>query len=64
MQIGAVALEELVRGERQENVEVAGRAAADTGLTFAGKANARAVLDALRDVDRKCAFARHAAGCD
>ena len=49
MQIGAVALEELMRGQRQENVEVARRATANAGLAFAGKPNARAVLDALRE---------------
>ena len=35
MQIGAVALEELMRGQRQENIEVAGGAAADAGLAGA-----------------------------
>ena len=52
MQIGAVALEEFVRAQRQENIKIAGRSAAQTGLAFAGEANARAVLDALRNVDR------------
>ena len=61
MQVGAIALEELVRRQRQENVEIAGRAAADAGLAFAGEANARAVFDALRNVDRQRAVARHAA---
>src|SRR5262245_60664698 len=60
MQIRAVALEEFVRGQRQENVEVAGRAAANPGLAFTGEANARAVLDALRNVDRQRPVARHA----
>ena len=58
MQVGAVALEERVRGERQENIEVAGRPAAHAGLAFAGEANAGAVLDAGRDVDRQRALAR------
>ena len=53
MQIGAVALEELVLGQRQEDVEVAGRAAADAGLAFAGEPDPGAVLDALGNVDRQ-----------
>src|SRR6185436_516543 len=59
--VGAVALEELVRLDRQEDIEVAGRPAAHAGLALAGEANARAVLDARRDVDRQRAFAHHAA---
>src|SRR5439155_23635156 len=43
----------------QENVEVAGRPAADAGLAFAGKTDTRAVLDALGDVHRQRAVARH-----
>ena len=62
MQVGAVALEELVRRDRQEDVEVARRAAADPGLALAGKPDAGAVLDPWRDVDRKRALARHAPG--
>src|SRR5512138_4034309 len=61
MQVGAIALEEFVRRQRQKDVEVAGRAAADTGFAFAGKANAGAVFDPLRDVDRQRALARDAA---
>ncbi len=61
MQIGAVALEELVRRERQEDVEVAGRAAAHARLALAGQPDAGAVLDAGRDVDRQRALARDAA---
>ena len=57
MQIGAVALEEFVRGHRQENIEVAGRTAAQAGFAFAGEADAGAVLDALRNVDRQRAVA-------
>ena len=49
MQVGAVALEELVRGQRQEDVEIARRAAANAGLAFAGKPDAGAVLDALAE---------------
>src|SRR5258707_13146289 len=46
--------------QRQENVEIARRPAADAGLALAGKADARAVLHALRDIDRQAALARHA----
>ena len=59
MQVGAVALEELVSGQRQENLEIAGRSATDAGFAFAGQTNAGAVLDALRDVDRQCPVARY-----
>src|SRR5689334_19694196 len=62
MQVCAVALEEFVGRQRQENIEVAGRSAADASLAFAGQTNARAVLDALRNVDRQGAVARHAPG--
>ena len=40
MQIGTVALEELMGGQRQEDVEIAGRSAANAGLAFAGETNA------------------------
>src|SRR5258708_6415558 len=59
MQIGAIALEELVVRQRQENIEIAGRATADAGLAFTGEPDPRAVFDALRDVDRQGAVARH-----
>src|SRR4051794_10451501 len=59
MQVGAIALEELMRGQRQENVETAGRPAAHAGLALAGEANAGAVFDALRNIDRQRAVARH-----
>src|SRR5262245_13323984 len=62
MQVGAVALEELVRGEREENVEVAARTAAQAGLALAREADTRAVFDARRDVDRQGALTRDAAG--
>src|SRR5579859_181727 len=62
MQIGAVALEELVRRQRQEDVEVAGRPAADAGLAFTGEPDPRAVLNTLRNVDRQRAIALHPAG--
>ena len=61
MQIGAVALEELMGSEGQENVEVARRPATDSGLALAGQADAGAILDAGRNVDRQRAFAADAA---
>src|SRR5262249_19609704 len=60
MQIGTVALKELVRGERQENVEIAGGAATDAGLAFAGEPDPGAVLDALRNIYGEGSVARHA----
>ena len=58
MKVGTVALKEGVRADRQENVEIAGRPAADAGFAFAGEANAGAVFDAGRDVDRQGPLAR------
>src|SRR5690606_16012622 len=52
-QVVAVALEQFLRLVRQEDVEVAGRAAAIAGLALAGEPDAGAVLDAGRDVDRE-----------
>src|SRR4051812_17210267 len=60
MQIGAVALEELMVGQRQENIQVTRRAAADTGFALAGQPDAGAILHALRDVDRQHAVALYA----
>src|SRR5690606_20673732 len=60
-QVGAIALEQLVRPDRQEDVEVARRAAAIAGLALAGEPDAGAVLDAGRDVDRKRALLGDAA---
>src|SRR5262245_51956945 len=51
-----------MRGERQEDVEIAGRPAAHPSFALAGKPDARAVLDARRNVDRQRPFARGAAG--
>src|SRR3974390_449848 len=61
MQVRAIALEERMRGQREENVEVAGRSAADAGLAFAGQPDPRAIFDALRDIDGQRPFARHPA---
>ena len=60
--VGAVALEELVRPDRQEDVEVAGRAAAHARLALAAEADAGAVLDAGRDVDAELPLLGDAAG--
>src|SRR3954453_20147358 len=62
MQVGAIALEELVRRKREEDVEVTVRPAAHAGLTLASEANARAILDTRRHVHRERALARDAAG--
>ena len=62
IEVGAVALEERMRLDGQENIEVARRAAAHSRFALAGQANARAVLDAGRDIDRERALSRHAAG--
>src|SRR5208282_2129482 len=62
IKVRPVPLEHRMRLDREEDVEVAGRTAAHAGLAFAGQANARAVLDAGRDVDGERPLARHAAG--
>src|SRR6202011_4580479 len=62
MQIGAVALKERMRREREKNIEVAGRPAPHPGLAFAREPDAGAVLDAGRDVDRQHALARDPPG--
>ena len=62
IEIGAVALEDRVRLDGEENIEIAGRAAAHARLALAAEANARAVLDAGGNVDRQRALPGHAAG--
>src|SRR5205823_9278479 len=52
----AVALEKLVRLDREEDVEVTRRSAAQARLALAREPDARAVLDARRDVDRERAL--------
>src|SRR5579872_4666644 len=59
MQVGAVALEEFVGSQRQEDVEVARRPAAKTRLALARQRNASPVFHALRNIDRKTSLARH-----
>ncbi len=53
MDVGAVALEEAMRLHREEDVEVAGRAAAHPRLALAREPDARAVLDAGGDGHRQ-----------
>ena len=62
IEIGAVALEDRVRLDGEENIEVARRAAAHSGLALAGETNAGAVLDAGGNVDRQRALPGHPAG--
>src|SRR6516225_4134507 len=62
VQIGALALEERMRADREKNVEVPGRSTAHARLAFARESYAGAVLDARGDVDRERALARHPPG--
>src|SRR5262245_66675681 len=61
MQIGAITLKKFVRRDFEENIQIAGRTAAQPCLAFSSQPNARAVLHPGRDMDRKGAFARHPA---
>ena len=60
-QVGAVALEEFMRPDREENIEIARRAAAQARLALVGQPDARAVLDAGRNIDRQRALLGDAA---
>jgi len=51
VQILTVALENLVRRKRNENVEIAPRAAALAGVAFAGQTNARAIVNTAWNAD-------------
>ena len=62
IEIVAVALEDRVLRHRDEDVEIARRPAIEAGLAFARKADARAFLDARRDVDGERALLLHMAG--
>src|SRR5580692_9427215 len=62
MQIGAIALEERMGADRQENIEIARRPAAHARFAFAGEPDAGAVLDAGRDVHRQRTLAGDTAG--
>src|SRR3984893_11532571 len=53
MDVGAVALEDPMRGNADEDEEITRRGAADTDLAFSAKADADAVLDPGRDIDRQ-----------
>src|SRR5581483_3065279 len=53
MDVGAVALKEAMRLDGEEDVRIAGRAAAQTRLAFAREPDARAVLDAGGNGDRE-----------
>src|SRR5207253_8482790 len=53
MDVGAIALEDPVGGDADENEEIARRGAADTDLAFSGETDADAVLDPGRDIDRQ-----------
>src|SRR5215467_5289205 len=62
VQIGALALEERMCAEREENVEIPGGSTAHARLALARKPYAGAVLDPRGDIDRKRALARHPSG--
>ena len=59
--VGAVALKKAVRRHRNENVEVAGRGATQSGLAFVAKPDPGAVLDAAGYGDGKGLFLLHPA---
>src|SRR4051794_30639230 len=61
MQVGAVALEEAMRSDGQEDVEVAGWSTANASFAFADEPDAGAVLNTGRDVDRERALPRQTA---
>src|SRR5882724_1141705 len=62
MQVGALALEQRVGRQRQEDVEIARRCAVHADLALAGQPDAGAVLDPGRDVHREVLLLAHAAG--
>ena len=59
--IGAVALEKFMGADGEENIKIAGGAAAQTRLALIGKPDAGAVFHALRNIDREIAFLGDAA---
>src|SRR5579871_281354 len=61
IKIMTVALEDRMRRERDEDVEIARGSAIEARLAFAGEADARAFLDAGGDVDLERAFLLHLA---
>src|SRR6516162_7728458 len=62
VEIGAVALENRMRLDREKDIEIAGRPAAQSRLSLAAEPNPRPVLDAGGNVDRKRPLSRYAAG--
>src|SRR3954454_3057824 len=58
--VGAIALEDRMRRETDENIKITRRRAVRSDLALAGQPNARAVLDARRNVDREGLFLAHA----
>lgn len=60
--VRAIALEDAVRFDGEENIEITRRPATETGFAFAGEADAGAFLDASGDGDIECFFAPRAAG--
>ncbi len=70
MDVGAVALEDAVRLHREEDIEIARRAAAHAGLAFAGQPDAGSVLDARPGSTRRatspcaCGPGRRSSGMD
>ena len=61
IQIRSVALEEIMRFQRDENIEIAGRAAAQPAFSLTGQPDTGAVIDTGRHIDRQSAFACGAA---
>src|SRR5512134_378172 len=53
MQVVAVALEDRVLAQVDDDVEVAGRTAVDARFTLAGEPNAVALVDTRRNLDRQ-----------
>src|SRR6516165_9473305 len=56
VQVGAFALEERMRADRQEYVEITGRPAAHAGFALAGEPDAGAILDPRRNIHRQRAL--------
>ena len=61
MEVSALALEEFVRKDRYVNVEVACGDAGTPGLTFTSQADATAIVNARRNIDRERALTSQAA---
>src|SRR5580698_8059381 len=59
MEVVPIALEDLMLGQRQEDIEVARRPAIETGLAFSGQSYARSFFHARRNIDRQRPFLLH-----